>query len=59
MNIKKKILVGLGCVIGIPLLIILGYFVYISLAVLAPAISGACLVIYIAIWGWVWIKRDR
>ncbi len=52
-------LIVLGCVVGIPLLIILGYFVYISLAVLAPAISGACLVIYIATWGWLWIKRDQ
>mgnify|MGYP000996932449 FL=1 len=55
----KGVLIVLGCVVGIPLLIILGYFVYISLAVLAPAISGACLVIYIAIWGWLWIKRDQ
>lgn len=52
MNVKKMILVGLGCVIGIPVLLILGYFAYFLLIVLVPAITGALAIVCVAILIW-------
>ncbi|BEU87444.1 hypothetical protein TAMA11512_09080 [Selenomonas sp. TAMA-11512] len=48
----KWVLIVLGCVVGIPVLLILGYFACFSLAILAPAINGALIIICVAVLIW-------
>lgn len=45
----KGVLIVLGCVVGIAILLILGYLVYFLMAMLAPAIAGAWVILCIAV----------